>query len=350
VPLLEVRDVTVRFGGVTAINSASFVAEQGSVTGLIGPNGAGKTTMFNVITGIQTPTEGSVRFDEHDITGKATHQRARLGIARTFQRLEAFGSLTVWENVLCAAEIHKKWHRSAPDPGTVARDLIHEVGIEAVADAPADAVPTGQARLLELARALAIEPKLLLLDEPSSGLGDEETDALGVLLRRLADAGTTVLMVEHDMDLVMSICDSLNVLDFGSIIARGEPAAIRADPIVQKAYLGVAVPNSAVPSSGVPDSAVPNSGVPDSATHSRPADEPGAGQSPGDAVEPPPAATRTPRPRRPTTKRLTRAAAGASASAPAPAEPAVSEPTAPEPAAPTSTNPATARVGRRGSS
>jgi len=340
VPLLEVRDVTVRFGGVTAINSASFVAEQGSVTGLIGPNGAGKTTMFNVITGIQTPTEGSVRFDEHDITDKATHQRARLGIARTFQRLEAFGSLTVWENVLCAAEIHKKWHRSAPDPGTVARDLIHEVGIEAVADAPADAVPTGQARLLELARALAIEPKLLLLDEPSSGLGDEETDALGVLLRRLADAGTTVLMVEHDMDLVMSICDSLNVLDFGSIIARGEPAAIRADPIVQKAYLGVAVPNS-----GVPDSAVPNSGVPNSAAHSRPADEPGAGQSPGDAVEPPPAATRTRRPRPATTKRLTRAAAGAPAPAPAPAEPAGSEP-----AAPTSTNPATARVARRGSS
>lgn len=346
-PLLEVLDVTVRFGGVTAINSASFVAEQGRVTGLIGPNGAGKTTMFNVITGIQTPTEGSVRFDGHDITDTATHQRARLGIARTFQRLEAFGSLTVWENVLCAAEIHKKWHRSAPDPVTVARDLIHEVGIEAVVDAPADAVPTGQARLLELARALAIEPKLLLLDEPSSGLGDEETDALGVLLRRLADAGTTVLMVEHDMDLVMSICDSLNVLDFGSIIARGEPAAIRADPIVQKAYLGVAVPDSTVSAGTVSVGMVPDptDPIPPGATFGvprRPDDEGDAGEQPPATVDAPPAAVRTPKPRPSTAKRPARAVAG---------DPdREQEQAAARPGARKSATAATARVGRRGSS
>jgi branched-chain amino acid transport system ATP-binding protein len=240
-PLLEVLDVTVRFGGVTAVNGARFEVEPSTVTGLIGPNGAGKTTLFNVITGIQPPTAGRVRYDGRDVTRYGTHRRARLGIARTFQRLEAFGSLSVWENVLCAAEIHKLWRPGARTPHQVARELMDEVGITDFADAPADAVPTGIARLLELARALAIEPRLLLLDEPSSGLGDEETDTFGELLRRLAARGTTVLMVEHDMDLVMTVCDHIHVLDFGTIIASGTPTEIQQDRNVQEAYLGVQV-------------------------------------------------------------------------------------------------------------
>ncbi|HVU73757.1 MAG TPA: ABC transporter ATP-binding protein [Mycobacteriales bacterium] len=240
-PLLEVEDVTVRFGGVTAVNGARFEVEPGTVTGLIGPNGAGKTTLFNVITGIQPPTAGRVRYDGRDVTRVSTYRRAQRGIARTFQRLEAFGSLSVWENVLCAAEIHKMWRPSARTPAQVARELMDEVGITSYADAPADSVPTGIARLLELARALAISPKLLLLDEPSSGLGDEETDDFGALLRRLADRGTTVLMVEHDMDLVMGVCDHIHVLDFGTIIASGTPTQIQQDRAVQEAYLGVQV-------------------------------------------------------------------------------------------------------------
>ena len=240
-PLLEVDDVTVRFGGVTAVNGARFQVEPGTVTGLIGPNGAGKTTLFNVITGIQPPTAGRVHFDGRDITRMSTYRRAQRGIARTFQRLEAFGSLSVWENVLCAAEIHKLWRPGAGAPVQVARDLMDEVGILDFADAPADAVPTGIARLLELARALAISPRLLLLDEPSSGLGDEETDSFGELLRRLATRGTTVLMVEHDMDLVMGVCDHIHVLDFGTIIASGTPGEIQQDRAVQEAYLGVQV-------------------------------------------------------------------------------------------------------------
>ena len=240
-PLLEVQDVTVRFGGVTAVNGAQFAVEPGTVTGLIGPNGAGKTTLFNVITGIQPPTGGRIHYDGRDVTRFGTHRRARLGIARTFQRLEAFGSLSVWENVLCAAEIHKLWRPGARNPQEIARELMDEVGITRFADDPADAVPTGIARLLELARALAITPRLLLLDEPSSGLGDEETDTFGELLRRLAERGTTVLMVEHDMDLVMGVCDHIHVLDFGTIIASGTPAEIQQDRAVQEAYLGVQV-------------------------------------------------------------------------------------------------------------
>jgi branched-chain amino acid transport system ATP-binding protein len=233
--------VVVRFGGVTAVDRATLTVEPGTITGLIGPNGAGKTTLFNVISGLQTPTEGRVRFQECEITRRSIHQRARLGIARTFQRLEAFGSLTVWENVLTAAEIHQRGRRGRVRPVDVARELLHRVGIERFAQMQADAVPTGTARLLELARALAIEPRLLLLDEPSSGLDEEETDAFGSLLRELAAEGVTVLMVEHDMDLVMGVCQHVHVLDFGRVIASGPPAEIRAHRGVQEAYLGVQV-------------------------------------------------------------------------------------------------------------
>ena len=244
--LLEVRDVSVRFGGVVAVNGATFSVDAGKVAALIGPNGAGKTTTFNVVTGLQPPTSGAVVFDGDDITGMAVHKRARKGIGRTFQRLEVFGSLTVRENIQVAAEIHSRWADSKADPRTTARAIIDRIGLQGFADQPADSVPTGVARLCELGRALATEPRLLLLDEPSSGLNEEETDELGVLLRELADKeGRAVLLVEHDVDLVMSVCDWIDVLDFGQIIASGTPEQIQSDPRVQAAYLGEDVTDDA---------------------------------------------------------------------------------------------------------
>jgi branched-chain amino acid transport system ATP-binding protein len=240
--LLRVDDVVVQFGGVTAVNHASFEVDRGTVTGLIGPNGAGKTTCFNVITGLQAPTSGKVILDGHDVTRMPVHRRARRGIGRTFQRLEAFGSLTVWDNVRTALDIHEgvRGLFSSVDGSAdaVVEGLLERVGIAPYADERADSVPTGVARLLELARALACEPRLLLLDEPSSGLDEQETEDFGRLLTELAGEGCTVLMVEHDMDLVMTVCDAIHVLDFGSIIAQGSPAEIRSNPDVQKAYLG----------------------------------------------------------------------------------------------------------------
>ncbi|MCX6401947.1 MAG: ABC transporter ATP-binding protein [Propionibacteriales bacterium] len=243
--LLEVEDVLVRFGGVTAVNRASFTAESGRITGLIGPNGAGKTTCFNVITGLQKPTQGRVRYRDRDITRWPVHRRAGHGIGRTFQRLEAFGSLSVRDNVRVAREIHGgplAWIRPAGRWGgrslLEVEVLLDRVGISDYADERADSIPTGAARLLELARALACDPKLLLLDEPSSGLDETETDSFGALLSDLADEGAAILMVEHDMDLVMGVCDEIHVLDFGEIIASGAPADIRADSSVQRAYLG----------------------------------------------------------------------------------------------------------------
>jgi branched-chain amino acid transport system ATP-binding protein len=237
--LLEVAGVTVRFGGVTAVDDASIAVDSGTVTGLIGPNGAGKTTLFNVISGLQSPTAGRIRFSDHDVTRSSVNSRARAGIGRTFQRLEAFGSLSVRENVLVAREIKagvRGWF-SRRDKATV-DGLIERVGITRYADQRADSVPTGVARLLEMARALAIEPRLLLLDEPSSGLDESETGNFGALLRALANDGTAVLMVEHDMELVMGVCDLIHVLEFGRVIATGTSAEIRADRKVQAAYLG----------------------------------------------------------------------------------------------------------------
>jgi branched-chain amino acid transport system ATP-binding protein len=242
--LLQVDDVVVQFGGVTAVNHASFEVFPGSVTGLIGPNGAGKTTCFNVITGLQSPTSGKVLLDGHDVTRMPVHRRARRGIGRTFQRLEAFGSLTVEGNVRTALDIHdgiRGLLRSVDGTADrVVEELLERVGIAAYAEERADSVPTGVARLLELARALACDPRLLLLDEPSSGLDEQETEDFGLLLSELASEGRTVLMVEHDMDLVMNVCDTIHVLDFGTIIAQGTPAEIRNDPVVQRAYLGFA--------------------------------------------------------------------------------------------------------------
>lgn len=232
--LLEIEEVEVRFGGVVAVNGASFDVEEGKVVGLMGPNGAGKTTLFNVITGLQDPTRGRVRFDGQDISKVAPRQRALRGIGRTFQRLEVFGSLSVGDNIRVAAEM-----RGLDHPDRIRDGLLERVGLRAFADVPADAVPTGIARLTELARALACDPRMLLLDEPSSGLNENETEDFAVLVRSLAeDDGRSVLIVEHDVELVLGLCSTIHVLDFGAIIASGPPSVIKADPKVQDAYLG----------------------------------------------------------------------------------------------------------------
>lgn len=228
---LRVEGVTVRFGEVTAVDDVTLSVDAGGVTGLIGPNGAGKTTFFDVVSGLRKPSAGRVLLDGADITAKGPHQRSRLGVARTFQRLEVFGSLTVWENVVVALESRRR-------PARLATDLLERVGIGAFADSQADTVPTGTARLLELARALATDPRLLLLDEPSSGLDRPETDAFGSLLRELTAEGRAVVLVEHDMDLVMGYCDHVHVLNLGRLLTSGTPAEIRAHEGVREAYLG----------------------------------------------------------------------------------------------------------------
>jgi branched-chain amino acid transport system ATP-binding protein len=269
---LTVSEVAVRFGGVSALNDVTLTVEPGTVTGLIGPNGAGKTTLFNVISGLQVPDRGSVHLFDVDVTTMKPHRRARLGLARTFQRLEIFGTLSASENVQVGLESSVKWwewqrlrralpgqRRGATDaePPTGANPaagtddlltatrcdrLLEGVGLAGLGDEQSATMSTGLARMVELARALAIGPNLLLLDEPGSGLDESESKALGDLLAKLAADGMAVLLVEHDMELVMRICDHIYVLDFGDIIASGSPDAIRTDAMVQAAYLGEVSP------------------------------------------------------------------------------------------------------------
>jgi len=236
--LLEVNEVSVRFGGLQALDGVTIDVDEGQVTGLIGPNGAGKTTLFNVITGLQPPNTGSVIVAGTDITLSKPHRRARLGVGRTFQRLETFGSLSARDNVLVAAEMRRGWSSESFDPGALADELIERVGLSAVANEIVDTLPTGTARLVEVARALASKPKVLLLDEPSSGLNETETHALGAMLRELAADGLAVLLVEHDMSFVMGACDHIHVLDFGRVIAAGTPGDVQANRDVRAAYLG----------------------------------------------------------------------------------------------------------------
>jgi branched-chain amino acid transport system ATP-binding protein len=236
--VLRVENVAVRFGGVQAVKDMSLECPPGRVTGLIGPNGAGKTTLFNVITGLQKPESGRVLLDDRDLTRLPTQRRARAGLARTFQRLEVFGSLTVRENVLLAAELKRGWNRKGDVPVAVADLLLARVGLSALADSQAGSLPTGSARLLELARALATQPSVLLLDEPGSGLSEHESHALGDLLLSLAAEGMSVLLVEHDVELVMRVCEHVYVLDFGELLCEGPPAHVQADTRVQSAYLG----------------------------------------------------------------------------------------------------------------
>jgi branched-chain amino acid transport system ATP-binding protein len=241
VGVLEVAGVSVLFGGVLALDEVELGVEAGQVTGLIGPNGAGKTTLFNVICGLQAPTKGAVVLDGEDINAAKPFDRARRGIGRTFQRLEIFGSMSAYENVRLGAEIRQQWDRSYADPDELAASIMDRVGLWAVADERGDSLPTGLARLVELGRALAAGPRVLLLDEPSSGLSESESDELGALLRDLVADGIGILLVEHDVDLVMGVCDRIHVLDFGHVLAVGTPAEIRRSEAVQQAYLGSAV-------------------------------------------------------------------------------------------------------------
>ena len=238
--LLETVDVKVKFGGNVALDDVSIHADPGTVTGLIGPNGAGKTTLFNVITGLQPPTGGKVLIDGKDVSRLAPHKRARRGLARTFQRLELFTSLSVRDNVKVAGEIRNRWGIGRRlDAGKEADRVLEMVGLTDVASREVGEIPTGQARVVELARGLMIRPSLLLLDEPASGQTEEETEAFGALLKKLAsEDGLGVCLVEHDMALVMNVCEVIHVLEFGRIIASGDAETVRNDPAVIDAYLG----------------------------------------------------------------------------------------------------------------
>jgi branched-chain amino acid transport system ATP-binding protein len=245
---LRATRVSVRFGGVQALYDVAIDVPRGSVTGLIGPNGAGKTTLFDILCGLQRPNSGQVFLDDREVTHLGPDQRARLGLARTFQRLELFWSLSAADNVRVGAESSLQWWRWSQrgrraDGATAVDRLLERVGLpDITAAAPVDTLTTDKARLVELARALAIEPRVLLLDEPGSGLDAPESAALADLLTELAAQGMAILLVEHDMELVMRVCDRLHVLDAGQIVASGTPDGVRADPVVREAYMGAQFP------------------------------------------------------------------------------------------------------------
>ncbi len=238
---LEVREVTVRYGGHVAVGGVSLDAEAGRTTGLIGPNGAGKTSLFNVVSGLLPAQSGQVILDGRDMTRMGPTRRARRGLARTFQRLELFSMLSVRDNVRVGVESRRNWAHDGGRSSDATEELIERVGLQELADERVDALPTGQARLVELARALAIRPSVLLLDEPASGQDDRETRAFGEMLGTIAASGVAVLLVEHDVGLVMRACDKIYVLDFGRVIACGTPDEIRNDKAVLAAYLGTGV-------------------------------------------------------------------------------------------------------------
>jgi branched-chain amino acid transport system ATP-binding protein len=226
--------VTVTFGGNRALDGVAMAAQPGRVTGLIGPNGAGKSTLFDVVSGLRSPTSGRVFLNNRDVTRHGPARRSRHGLARTFQRLELFGRLSVRDNLLVAAQLGPERRRAT----RIVTDILDRLGLTDVADSTADALSTGVARLVEVGRALATRPKVLLLDEPAAGQDHDETERFAALLRSVAADGAAVVLVEHDMGLVMGVCDDVYVLDLGKIIAVGPPEVIRQDETVLAAYLG----------------------------------------------------------------------------------------------------------------
>ncbi len=234
-PILSVRTITKRFDGLTAVDSASLDVAPGTITGLIGPNGAGKTTLFAVIAGFETPTAGTVHFEGRDITGSEAHQRAATGIARTFQIVQPFAGLSVLENIRVGAYLR---HRTRADATAAAGVVAQTVGLGTMADRPAASLTVAGRKRLELARALATQPKLLLLDEVLAGLNPSEIRDMLPVIRCIRDSGITILIVEHVMQAVMNLCDQVHVLAQGRMIAHGTPAEIARDHSVIEAYLG----------------------------------------------------------------------------------------------------------------
>ncbi|MDQ7791039.1 MAG: ABC transporter ATP-binding protein [Clostridia bacterium] len=248
--MLRVSGLTKQFGGLLAVYGVDFAAEPGQILALIGPNGAGKTTVFNLITGVLQADQGQVFLGDKQIDGLRPFQIAAHGVSRTFQNLELFTTLTVAENVMVGAWVRSRTRFTRclfRRPGQMKKDrelydkalaLLRQLGLDGMADLPASSLPFGQQRLLEIARALAGEPQVLLLDEPAAGLNNTESRELASYLRSLADGGQTLILVEHDMETVMGVADQVVVLNFGTVIARGTPSEVQENPEVITAYLG----------------------------------------------------------------------------------------------------------------
>ena len=248
--MLRLHELTKTFGGVTALEDVSFDADEGLITGVIGPNGAGKTTLFNLATGLYSQDRGKVYLGERDISRLPPEKLARLGVVRTFQNVELFGQMTVLENVMvglhtkstsgifsCALKLPRQIREEKAVRKRAAEWLTY-TGIADLAETAASSLPFGKGRLLEIARALALEPRVILMDEPAAGLNSRETMGLADIIRKIKVSGITVVLVEHDMDLVMDICDSVVVLNLGRKLAQGTPRAIQENPDVIAAYLG----------------------------------------------------------------------------------------------------------------